>query len=163
MMSFSFPCSMGRSVRQRSGSYPRCCSCCLAACCLWPSRQPSLNTSRAGLRWSPCTLSSSPWLLLVLGTLWQVKSTTSDLMLRHSLDLVLWVMLIRLVNLCVCVCRWVRYWVHGLLQTSRVVLDSGWAGLLCCYPQYDWRLAESHLQENKRRGTIPSVSIFCFI
>lgn len=104
MMSFSFPCSMGRSVRQRSGSYPRCCSCCLAACCLWPSRQPSLNTSRAGLRWSPCTLSSSPWLLLVLGTLWQVKSTTSDLMLRHSLDLVLWVMLIRLVNLCVCVC-----------------------------------------------------------
>lgn len=34
-----------------------------------------------------------------------------------------------------------------------MVLDSGGAGLLCCYPQYDRRLAKSHLQEDEGRGT----------
>lgn len=64
--------STGTSVRRRSASSPPCCSCSSAACCLWRFQRPSLNTSRAGPRWSLCTLWSSPWPPLDLGTLWQV-------------------------------------------------------------------------------------------
>lgn len=39
-----------------------------------------------------------------------------------------------------------------LLQTSRVVLDSGGTCLLRCHPQHDWILAQSHLQEDEGGG-----------
>lgn len=33
-----------------------------------------------------------------------------------------------------------------------MVLDSGWTSLLCCHPQHDRILAQSHFQEDKGRG-----------
>lgn len=73
------PCSTGTSARRRFESFPRWCLFFLAACCLWRFQRPSLNTSRAGPRWRPCTLSSSPWLRLGLETLWQVSPTQTHL------------------------------------------------------------------------------------
>lgn len=50
--------------------------------------------------------------------------------------------------------RGVRNRVLGLLQTSSLVLDFGWTGLLCRHPQHDWRLVKSHFEEDQRRGLV---------
>lgn len=52
----------------------------------------------------------------------------------------------------VSVSRRIRNRVLRLLQTTCIVLDSAGTCLLCCHPQHDRRLAQSHLQKNKRRG-----------
>lgn len=51
--------------------------------------------------------------------------------------------------------------VFKLLQTSRVVLDSGGTRLLRCHSQHDRILAQSHLQEDEGGG-MRTMSFSCF-
>lgn len=163
-ISTSLYLSSGPSRRQRSASSPPYCLCCLAACCLWDFQLPSSNTLRDGLRLNPSTLLSSHWPLLALETLWQVRAQRSrfntDTHLNTSLTSNLCITPVDLsscpnlwsLSPSVGVSRRFRNRVLKLLQTCRVVLDSGGTCLLRCHPQHDWILAQSHLQEDQGGG-----------
>lgn len=163
----SLCCSSGPSRRQRSVSSPPFCLCCLAACCLWDFQLPSSNTLRDGLHLNPCTLLSSPWPPLGLETLWQVQAQGHWLKTNTQPDTFLvFSLCITPVDLNSCSDSWslfpsvgvsrrFRNRVLKLLQTSRVVLDSGGTCLLRCHPQHDWILAQSHLQEDEGGGMRP--------
>ncbi len=43
-------------------------------------------------------------------------------------------------------------WIPEVVQTTSVVLDSGWSGILCCSVEHDRWLAEGAVQKDKGRG-----------